>query len=575
MKKWILKEQPGKAFRDKFSNYSPFVQTLLYQRGIKTKKEAEEFFNLDYEEGLNDPFLLSGMNKAVNRILRSVKKNEKIAIYGDYDADGVTAATVLNQFFRELKVKPVIYIPDRIKEGYGLNETAVDYLKDKKIDLVITVDNGVRNVLEVESFREAGMEVIVTDHHALPDKLPKALAIVNPHLDEKKYPCPYLSGVGVAFKLVQALIQKIGADKFSTGFEKWLLDLVAIGTIADLVPLLRENRILAKYGLIVLAKTKRKGLQEIMVRAGIDLDREYLRSDQVGFGIAPRINAAGRMDHANIAFVLLNEEKKARAEELVDELEAHNKRRQDLTVKIFKEVEKKDFSREKIIIDGDRKWPLGLVGLVSGRLSDKYSKPVLIYMQEKDRIRGSARSIPGFDMVEVLDEVSDLLFEYGGHKQAAGFTVLNENVNEFKRRIRKIAQRKIKKEDMVSKLLIDYNLEFDEIDDNLMDEIKALEPFGLGNEEPVFEVKRARVMNLRMVGSAQKHLKLTVCKNCKKNNQVKYFQCIGFNFIDQARDLNKGDLVDLAFNLYVNKFNGSENLEFRLIDLKIRSKSKT
>ncbi|MBD3244366.1 MAG: single-stranded-DNA-specific exonuclease RecJ [Candidatus Moranbacteria bacterium] len=572
MNKWILKPKPNKKIKNQLKNYSQFIQTLLFHRNITTSQKAEEFLSFQYEKNLHNPQKLSGMKKAVNRIKRGIDKKENIAIYGDYDADGVTATTILNQFFLQVGVKPLIYIPDRVKEGYGLNKQAGRYLKKKNIDLVITVDTGVRNLEEIKAFNKLNIDVVVTDHHAPPSKLPKAKAIINPHLD-KRYPCQELSGAGVAFKLIQGLIKKLNSNKFDKNFEKWLLDLVAIGTIADLVPLYGENRILTKYGLIILKNTKRLGLKALMDCAQLNYKEKSITSEDVGYVIGPRINASGRMDHANDAFMLLNENNKTKARKMAQKLEAKNKNRQNSTRKIFEQVEKKDFSKEKIIIDGSKQWTLGLVGLVAGRLCDKYNKPTLIYVEEKNQIRGSARSIKEFNIINTLDRLSYLLLEYGGHKQAAGFTVSKKNFPKFKKAVLEIAQKEIDPKDLTAKIQIDYKVGIDEINRNLLEDIKALEPFGMGNPHPVFLIKNMEVKSIKCVGNGQKHLKITICKN-KKNSVINYFQCIGFNLSDFSKKIKVADKIDIVFNLYLNNFNGTENLEFKIIDLRKSNDSK-
>ncbi|MBU2025287.1 MAG: single-stranded-DNA-specific exonuclease RecJ [Patescibacteria group bacterium] len=569
MKKWVLRPRPDAEFRRKFSKYSGFIQNILFARGIKTRKQAETFFELAYDQGLNDFYLLGDMRKAVKRILKAIKKKEKLAIYGDYDADGVTAATVLNQFFLELGIKPVIYIPDRVKEGYGLNQEAGNYLNKKKVKLVITVDTGVRNALEVEGFRKMDIEVVITDHHAVPDDLPKAVAIIDPHKKEDEYPFCELSGAGVAFKLVQALVNELGVKRFSVGFEKWLLDLVAVGTIADLVPLLGENRVLVKYGLVVLSRTKRQGLKYLMEAAGISYEREPVRSTQVAFQVAPRINAAGRMDHANNAFMLLNEGNSRKARKLAEQLEKHNRKRQSLTSKIFDEIEAMNFDKEKAIIAGSRDWPLGILGLVAGRLCDKYSRPTLVYTIEGDEIRGSARSITEFNIIKALDKTSDLLLEYGGHKQAAGFTLAKKNLRVFERKIKKMADEKLDRKDLTPKLMIDYRVGPGEISGRMLEELKALEPFGAGNPEPLFLLEKAVVQGMKLVGRGQNHLKLVV----KDKSGGQRLECIGFNFACQAGKMKIGEKVDIVFNLACNYFNGGEYLELRLVDIKLSGKN--
>jgi single-stranded-DNA-specific exonuclease len=571
MKKWVQKLVPPKGYCRKMAGYSPFLIALLWERGIKSPKEAEAFFNPNYDSGAHDPCLLRGVKTAVKRIKEALKNKEKIAIYGDYDADGVTASSVLFQLFKALGTTAVVYIPDRVKEGYGLNYAAADYLLGKKVSLVITVDTGIRNREEIVYFQKQGLEVIVTDHHLPPKKLPKAVALINPHLKNSGYPFSELSGAGVAFKLATALIRSIGEKEFPAGFEKWLLDLVAIGTIADLVPLVGENRVLAKYGLLVLGKTRRLGILAILKKSGLLGRVKEFSAEQVAFLIAPRINAAGRMDHANSAFVLLNETDQKEAVILAEKLEKQNSNRQKITAKILKKLEKEDLSREKIIIKGDKDWPFGLVGLVAGRLCDKYCRPVLAFTEEADKIRGSARSISKFNIIKALDKVSDLLLEYGGHKQAAGFTLKKKDASKFKRRLLEIAEQELKEKDFVSQLRIDYEVSFGEINLSLVKEIKKMEPFGAGNPEPIFLLKGAKICSVRMVGNGSKHLKACVCQDKKEAGALKYLDCIGFNFTDPVEEIKRGAVVDLVFNLGINSFNGRESLELKLIDLVVVS----
>ena len=562
MKQWIFAPEPPPAYRSKLKGYSRFIQTILFHCNIKSKKEAESFFDLKYESGMHDPYQLTDMERGVKRIQKGIKNKEKIAIYGDYDADGVTASTIVNQFFTELSYPVFIYIPDRIKEGYGLNKKAIAYLKKKKVDLIITVDTGIRNTEEVEYAGSLGIDVVITDHHVVPDELPKAAAVINPHRDNS-YPFKELAGAGVAYKLVTALVKKIGADKFTPGFEKWLLDLVVLGTIADVVPLLGENRTLTKYGLIVTGKTRRMGLRMLMEKAG--MNTAPVTSDQIAFQIAPRVNAAGRMDHANSAFILLNSTNQEESLRIASQLEAHNRKRQDVTKKIFAAIEKQDFSKKKVIVAGNKDWSVGLVGLVAGKLCDKYNRPTLVYTEEGDQIRGSARSIPEFNIISALERLDDMLLEYGGHKQAAGFTLKKKHIAKFKAALEKIADEEIEEEHLIPKLRIDYKINFEELGDSLLEELKALMPFGAGNPEPVFLLEEARIASLKMVGNGQKHLKLTVCQEKK---QSKYYGCIGFNFGERAEGIKVGDVVDIAFAIYCNTFNGNDYLELKIIDIK-------
>lgn len=578
--KWIVKPPIDKKLCETFPEHSPLILQLLHNRGLTTQETIDEFFNPDYKDDIHDPFLLKGMEKAVERISKAIKENEKILVYGDYDADGVTSSVLIIKTLKFLGAKEVsVYIPDRAKEGYGLNKEAVEQIKKNGASLIITVDCGVASWKEVDLANELGMDVIITDHHWVPEKLPKSIAIINPKQKGDKYPFKNLAGVGVAFKLSQALLsQKNTENKTNISFEKWLLDLVAVGTVADSVPLLGENRTLLSYGLIVLGKTKNIGLAELIKKiknaktASSPKNQLFkIDSDTIGYQLSPRINAAGRMDHANTSFELLITESAQEAQGLVESLEILNTQRQSLTEKIIKQIYERigKNPKEKIIFEGDSAWPIGILGLIAGKLTDEYSRPVFIYNIGEKFSGGSCRSIPSFNVIEALNRCRSLFIEFGGHKGAAGFKVESKNLEKLKTEIIKIADSEIKNEELAPSIEIDMEIETKNIDWEFFEQVEKISPYGEANPEPVFLLRNLNVTEMRTVGNGEKHLKLSLKSSLEKN---KKFQAIGFNFGEWLTKLKVGSLIDIVFTLTANRWNGHCNLEFKIIDLKTARK---
>ncbi|MBU1102791.1 single-stranded-DNA-specific exonuclease RecJ [Patescibacteria group bacterium] len=603
---WQFKPNAPEEFIRQFPEYQPIVLQLLYNRGLRTQQQIDEFFNPDFEGDLLDPFLMLGISQAVKRINKAIKKKEKIAIFGDYDCDGVCGAVILKTILEELgaDLSGGVYIPDRIIEGYGLNNEAIEKLGKEKVNLILTVDCGISDVAEVKLANSLGVEVIIVDHHRLGKKLPSAKVIIDPWQPKDKYPFKELAGAGVAFKLAQALRQaqgkalqknqgKPGLDnKISEGWEKWLLDLVALATVADCVPVLGENRTLVHYGLIVLAQTKRVGLQELMKVARLNpvFEAENLKTNldtySLGFILAPRLNAAGRMDHASLAFRLLMTQDYQEAKVLAEKINEQNQQRQKLTDKIVAEVETriKNYQADKnqpVVVETDKNWSPGVVGLVAGKIADRYHRPVFIFKEDEKVSRGSARSIPTFDIIEAIGQCSQLLKEFGGHPGAAGVSLENKNLSAFKEKINQIAREKLKPEDLIPAAQIDSELEPAEVNWELFDELEHLEPFGRGNDPPVFLLKNLEIANLRVVGNGSKHLKLEL-KSDKLANKV--FHAIGFNLAarlsspaaqtigGQAKNgndnLKTGDKIDIIFELIADEWNGTRNLQLKIIDIK-------
>jgi single-stranded-DNA-specific exonuclease len=571
-KKWELKEHENDATKlaedESLGKYSPVILKLLANRGITTQKEIEDFFGYDYCVS-PDLFKIAGMAEAVDRIAVALESKEKVAIFGDYDADGVTATALLFEVLENLGFTNLTYyIPDRQLEGYGMNEKALESLAAEDVKLIITVDSGITNVTEVEKAKTLGIDVVITDHHHAPEVLPKAVAIINPHLENSGFAFSDLAGVGVAFKLAQALTQKIAPEKIDQ--LKWMLDLVAIGTVADCVTLLGENRTLVKYGLVVLSKTRRVGLLEMFKVGRIEISENCIPDTQkVAFQIAPRINATGRMDHAGVSYKLMMEKDRAHARVLALEVEERNQERQKMTAEIVKEIEsvvERDFLDKKFIFVKNEHWPVGILGLVAGKVVDKFQKPAVIFQVQEKEYVGSLRSIPEVNIVECLEKCTELLSKFGGHSQAAGVRITPENVSQFCAKMTELIETELGEKEIISKLAVDLELKAQDISWEFMTDLKKMEPFGMGNKDPAFMLRGMRISDVRMVGNGTKHLKLALRAT---DGNPKVFDAIGFKLGEEFSDLKKDDLIDIVFNLSEDEWNGNKRIQLKLIDLRL------
>ncbi len=575
LKEWkIAKSLPTNILKE-HQDISPIILQLLSNREIfkisdslKIRQEKiEDFLNPSYEN-LLDPFLMKDLKKAVLRIKEAIKDKEKIAIFGDYDADGVTSTVLLYEVLKFLGANPITYIPHRDKEGYGLNKEAVTKIAKKKVTLIITVDCGIRNLLEIKEAKKQGMDVIVTDHHEVPqekleapnsklqikDILPPAYAVINPKRKDCKYPFKKLAGVGVAFKLAQGLLK---GNKEGEIFLKWLLDLVAIGTAGDVVPLISENRIFAKFGFLVFKKTRRLGIIALKKSMG-----EKANSN-LSFYLAPRLNSAGRMDHANWAFMLLETKSQIEALKLARKIEELNKLRQELTDKIIKEAREEIKylpSSQKIIILAKEGWPASVLGIVAGRLAEDYQKPVLIAEKKGKFIRGSGRSFNNFDLNKALEKINNLFLKVGGHKQAVGFTYEEKNHKAIVSNLEKEAERSIKQVFKIG-LLVDAELNPQELNLSFYRSLEAFTPFGEANPEPLFLMRETKILESRRVG-LNNHLKLRLEKEGLK------FSAIAFRKGEWGNEFQGGKLIDFIFKLRENSYLGMSALELEVLDLR-------
>lgn len=563
MKRWTLRPQP--KIPEEFGKFrlNPITARLLLARNIKSSQEIEKFFATKYED-LASPLDLSGMAEALARIETAKKKKERIVIFGDYDADGLTSSALLKEVLDEIGFSPGVYIPDRNKEGYSLNRPAIDFIKSTYDPaLIITVDCGISSWEEIDYAREKGIEVIVTDHHSIPKKLPADCLMIHPKLPGQKYPFRDLAGVGVAFQFARAIVDKFLPKK--TEQIKWYLDMVAIGTIADCVPLVGENRIFAKFGLMVLQKTKRTGLVEIIQTARLKIgEKNPPSAENVAFQIGPRLNASGRMDHADLTLNLLLEKDPAKARLLALEVESKNTERQKVSQQVYNEIkstldEKKNY---KLIIRSGKHWPQGIVGLVAGRISDDFHCPVFVFKEEKNLLEGSGRSIEAFDIVSAVGKIDKYVGKYGGHAQAMGIKLKPENLKIFEKEMLALIKKEYSEENWGKKLMIDAEVRPEEIDWDLHAEIKRFEPFGERNHEPVLLTKNLKIREVRVVGNGQKHLKFVFGAG------PKIFEGIFWKSGDRLGEFQPGGAVSAAFNLRSNEWNGNRKLELNIIDIR-------
>lgn len=546
------------------SGYSDIARTLLIHRGVYTDKEAKKILDGDYDEGLHDPFLMKGMDKSVKRIVRALKEDEQVAIFSDYDADGVPGGVLLRSFFDRVGFKNVIsYIPHRGIEGFGLNKEAVETLSKKGVTLIITVDCGITDTEEVLYARELGIDVIITDHHLPPDPLPEAYAILDPKQDDCTYPFKELCGAGVAYKLVQALIPHKDIE-FPAGHEKWLLDLVGIATLADMVPLIDENRIFARYGLFVLRKGRRPGLKELFVQARVDY--RYVNEEDVTFTVAPRINAASRMAHPDIAFALLFSSSRNEALPRALELEEINKERKTLVASIVREVKKKVAKRtlSSVVVVGDPHWRPGILGLIASALVDAFGKTVFVWGREGEgHLKGSVRSDGVMNVVELMRGLPEnTLIGFGGHERSAGFSIEIDKVDVLEGLLNRQADAFLEVESDVSTTkTYDATILADDLEGKLFEDVLTLAPFGIGFEKPLFKIDRAHVVSSKEFGKGKNHLEVVI-----EGKGGVLYKSIGFFMTHKhfEREIAPGENITLYGSLEKSYYTRSPEYRIRI-----------
>jgi single-stranded-DNA-specific exonuclease len=562
-KRWLISPKASPEQLRQYRGMSPILAQVLHNRGFANPNAAYEF--LYSKEIKSSAFEMKGMNKAVARIRQAIKNREPIIVYGDFDADGVTSTVLLVTVLQALNAVVKPYIPHRVDEGYGLNSQALRKLAASGVKLVITVDCGIRSVEDVEDGKAAGLDIIITDHHTIGPQIPNALAVLNPKQEDCKYPEDMLAGVGVAYRLAEALLTVAnGNDRRKPEvISEMLLDLVATGTVADLAPLNRlENRVLVRRGLDVLNRAQRPGIQALLDVAG--LKAGGINAMNIGFAIGPRINAAGRLESAMVAYDLLSSHDAQQALQWAEQLQALNTKRQELTREAQENVriqlEEQHEMDKPLIFAAHHGFLPGIVGLVAGRLTEEFFRPTVVMELGETESRASCRSIPQFDITHALDNCADLLVRHGGHASAAGFTVLNENIPALKKRLMDIAEEALQGQELLPTIEIDAELDVHHLSDDLCMELAALEPTGYHNPAPVFVSRNVRVLECRTVGKDGQHLKMRIARAGQPP-----LDAIGFNLGAWAS--HKPDRVDLAYELEMNEWNGRQSLQLNVQDV--------
>ena len=557
-KKWEYSTADNEKVEKIMSKFgvTRLLATVLVNRGIIDDEKIKVFLN-PTRNSFHDPFLMPDMDKAVDRIIKAIRTKEKVIIYGDYDVDGITSITVLKKFLKEsCGLEVGYYIPNRLNEGYGLNKNAIDLIKKQGYSLIITVDCGISAIDEIEYANELGLQTIVTDHHEPLDILPNALAVVDlKRKDNNTYPFDSLAGCGVAFKVCQALGIKLGIKE--NEYLKYL-DIVCIGTISDIVPLIDENRVIAKLGLKLVEVTKNPGLRSLLNAIGY----KEINSNTVSFGIAPRINACGRMGYEEEALKLFLTDNILEANEITKKLNAYNSQRQEIEKNIYDEAIKmieKDNSDRKSIVLGNNNWHHGVIGIVSSKITEMYYKPSILVCFEGEDGKGSGRSIAGFDLHGALVNLSKYLDKFGGHEMAVGLSLKRSEFNRFKDAFEEYVKSQ-NIEELMPIIEIDKQIDIRDVDIDTVKQLNILEPFGEANRRPIFVYKNLRVDSIRALSDG-KHLKMTL-----KDNGV-IINAIGFNLGHLSREYLIGDKIDVVGNLEINSFNGKDFVQINIKDI--------
>ncbi|MBO5143427.1 MAG: single-stranded-DNA-specific exonuclease RecJ [Clostridia bacterium] len=537
-------------------NINELLARILLNRNIDTDEKISKFLYPKLED-LNDPYLFKGMDKAVDRILKAVNNKEKITIYGDYDVDGITSITVLKKFLDEIGANVDYYLPNRLSEGYGLNNKALDTIKERGTQLLITVDCGISAYNEIEYAKSIGFDVIVTDHHECPEVLPEAIAVIDAKCPDNTYPFNSLAGVGVSFKVIQALCIKL--NKPAEDYLKYL-DIVCLGTVADIVPLIEENRVIVKYGLEYIKNTKNVGLKALIETSGY----KSIDSSAISFGLAPRINACGRMGQAELALDMLLTNNEEEALKIAEHLQVMNRERQEVEKVIMEDavkiIEENKLYNDNVIVVGDENWHHGVIGIVASKITETYYKPSILICFEGDEGKGSGRSVDGFDLHEALSACGDKLLKYGGHEMAIGLTLKKEEFLNFRKAMIDFAKDKLP-EDLMPVVKYDAEISTKDISKATIESLKLLEPYGEANNSPIFVYKNVKVDSVRTL-SNDKHLKL----NIKEGNCI--FNAIAFNMGDKKDSIRMGDKVDVLHYLELNRYNGFESVQLNVKDIK-------
>lgn len=581
---WKIQKKISKKGSKELASYPPIVRQLLFNRGIDGK-EADKFLDPDNVQ-FNDPYKIYHIEKAARIILDFIEQKKKIFIHGDYDVDGICATAILWDFlYRKLEADVLPYVPSRFEEGYGMTDASLKKIREQGGEVVITVDCGIRDEELIRKWSKKGLEFIITDHHEFEEELIKpneanltnvcdkyrvpnsALAVVHPRHPKGKYPFGEISGATVAWKLVIVLVKEKALDFDPDVY----LDLVALSTVCDIMPLVDENRSIVKSGLKQMRQTDRIGLRRLIYDAG--LVPEQIETYHLGFVIGPRLNAAGRLEHAIDAIRLLATKSQRQAREISEKLTRLNQRRQRIQEEIYKkaldQIQQVGIER-KLYFVWDDEWKEGVIGIVAGKISEVYHRPVLIATRKGTSYTGSGRSTERFNIIEAINSQSKLLERFGGHPQAAGFTVATESIEQFRDNLLEIADKDLSDEDILKERVADCEISLDDIDWELLGWMERFAPFGFKNSKPRFISRRLHISDVDLVGSSRNHLRLAFLNK----NTGEYFKGIGFGIGEEFKDLKIGDKIDVLFTLERNEWNGEESLQLNVKDIKISQKSR-
>lgn len=559
-KKWLLKEfDKGRILEiSKTFRISPLTAITLYNRGIREDEDIKRFLSRDLGI-MYDPFLMQDMDKAVKRIYAAKEANEKITIYGDYDVDGITSIAILYKYLSDMGISVDYYVPDRMQEGYGVNRNALDKIKERGSSLIITVDTGITAVEECVYASTIGLDVIVTDHHECKEVIPDVYAAIDPKRKDDKYPFKSLAGVGVVFKLIQALD---GENSLQDLMDKYA-DLMCLGTVADISPLIDENRVIVTEGLKRFKTTSNVGLKALI---DVSTKGKAITTSTIGYIIAPRINASGRLGCATRSVELFLTDDEENARNLANSLCEENSLRQQTEQKMFKEALEyidchPEIKDDKIIVIPHENWHHGIVGIVSSKITEKFYKPSILFAIDGDEAKGSGRSVSGFNLFGALENCSDLLEKFGGHELAAGLTIKSKNIEDFRKKINNYSKDSINEAMLVPTILLDAAIKVPYITIDTVHDINKLQPFGVDNPAPAFAVRSIKIHKISVM-SEGKHLRMTLLKDGK------YLDAVGFGMGEYYHHLEEGDIIDVAFALDINDYKGFQNVQLILKDIK-------
>lgn len=559
-KKWILKEFDKARVVEisKNFNISPLTAIILYNRGIREDGQIRDFLARDLS-GMHDPFLMKDMDKAVERILLAKKNNEKITIYGDYDVDGITSIAILYKYLKNMGLEVGFYVPDRMVEGYGVNRDALDKIKADGTAVIITVDTGITAIEEADYAKSIGIDFIITDHHECKESIPDVYAAIDPKRKDCEYPFKSLAGVGVVFKLIQALDSSESIENLMDEYA----DLMCLGTVADISPLIDENRVIVTEGLKRFKTTKNIGLKALI---DVSTNGKAITTSTIGYTIAPRINASGRLGCASTSVELFLTEDEEEAAKLADSLCHENTLRQQTEQKMFKEAleyieQHPEIKDDDILVIPHENWHHGIVGIVSSKITEKYYKPSILFAVDGDSAKGSGRSIAGFNLFGALENCSGLLEKFGGHELAAGLTIKSENIEAFRKKINEYSKGRIEDMTLVPTISLDAQIKVPYITIDTVHDINKLQPFGVNNPTPSFSVRNIKIHRISVM-SEGKHLRMTLYKDGK------YLDTVGFGMGDYYSMFKEGDYIDVAFALDINDYKGFQNVQLILKDMR-------